>query len=158
MRGGRLLSCPTDVSPRESIVRLPRVTPPADSYFHISKSNSALARGCIGVVVHDTHNFAIMIPRTGGLSRAVIDPKRGDPSDFYASPSPSRYSFCRRGTSAFFIAIMRYSKCYRNRPPEKKHLRAPESASRGIKIREERIDFPTPDIFEYSSISLAIGN
>lgn len=78
-------------------------SPPADSYFHISKSNSALARGgAASVVAHDTHNFAIMIPRTGGLSRAVIDPKRGDGSDFYVSPSPLRQLLSARHVRIFY--------------------------------------------------------
>jgi len=76
VRGGTgLLSCPTDVSPRESILPPSRITgsPPRARIF---ASRNPIPRSLARA--RDTHNFAIMIPETGGLSRAVIDPSRGD--------------------------------------------------------------------------------
>lgn len=103
VRGGWLLSCPTDVSLRESTVRLPRVLPPPPrTRIFTFRNPIPRLHGAASVVAHDTHNFAIMIPRTGGLSRAVIDPKRGDGSDFYVSPSPSRQLLSARHVRIFY--------------------------------------------------------
>jgi len=110
VRGGTgLLSRPTDVSPRESILPPSRITgsPPRARIF---ASRNPIPRS--RARARDTHNFAIMIPETGGLSRAVIDPSRGDAPDFYragraASPllssaSPPRQLLSARHVRIFF--------------------------------------------------------
>jgi len=113
VRGGTgLLSCPTDVSPRESILPPSRITgsPPRARIF---ASRNPIPRSLARA--RDTHNFAIMIPETGGLSRAVIDPSRGDARPTFTGPASAlplpllshrplpRDSFCRRGTSAYLF-------------------------------------------------------
>lgn len=78
--------------------------PPADSYFRISKSNSALARGCIGWWRTRYAQFRDNDPRDGRSVSRRNWPEEGWRVQLLHFP-PRRDSFCRHGMSAFFFIV-----------------------------------------------------